>query len=612
MCNIFVMPELHSGKLRVAALPWGQATGEAGSCQGVSPVNITFIVPAMWMKRNPIYRLGGKLYGHSNPITGPLILGGICKRAGHHVEVYQELTDSVNYRRLFKTTDVLCLYTMTSLAPRAYEIADAFHERGHARVIIGGMHASALPEEAMRHADQVMVGEGESTILDVVEGRLTDPIVRAEPVCDLDQVPFPDYSILKSPCTCANIMTSRGCPYRCSFCTTSRMFAPYRRRSVDSVIAEIRYCHELGFRYMNFEDDNFTADRGRAKEICRRIIDEGLQFEETFFFGRTDLANDEELLDLLSAAHLNRVLIGIESLNQDALDAIDKHQDVEDIRRATIACRDHGIRVIASCVLGLDEDGKEDIRRTVRFASSVDAYQIQPAILTPYPGTPVYEQFKREGRLISNNWQDYSMLNVTFQPKKMSPWDLQMEMYHAIDDFYTFPSAIRIGKLFGVEYGLRRIYLAIVTSWVPTLAEFVADHVPPLVYYRLKHTPWMFDPEHACEPVQMGQEDAVSDGTGEPRPSEVLKGLGQAGLAFGQKALRAIGEGCLRIVGRTTGYLASWRRRSLGRMRQLPAPGFESQGATRFIPSLIMPAVIAHHDNACDSAPTPDSVGVTS
>lgn len=495
-----------------------------------------------------VYQYGSRVYGHPNSITGPLILGGICRRAGHHVEVYEELTGSVNYRRLLEKTDVLCLYTMTSLAPRAYELADLFHERGHARVVIGGMHASALPEEALAHADQVMVGEGEGAIIDVVEGRLTDPVVRCEPVCDLDSLPWPDYSILKSPCTCANIMTSRGCPYRCAFCTTSRMFAPYRRRSVDSVIAEIRYCHELGFKYMNFEDDNFTADKERAKEICRRIIAEGLQFEETFFFGRTDLADDEELLDLLARAHLTRVLIGIESLNQASLDAIDKHQSIDDIRRAGEACRRHGIKLIASLVLGIDTDTHEDIMRSVRFAIRLDATQLQPAVLTPYPGTPVYEQFEREGRLVSDDWQDYSMVNVTFQPKNMSPWDLQMEMYHAIDDFYTFPSAIRIGKLFGVEYFWRRLYLAIVTSWVPHIAEFVADHVKPLVYYRLKHTPWMFAPAQDDEAT--GASETGEGFAAEPSSADGMRPGGSNGQLMPRRGLlrglRELAEGLRR------------------------------------------------------------------
>ena len=127
-----------------------------------------------------------------------------------------------------------------------------------------------------------------------------------------------------TPVKAANVLSTRGCPFRCTFCTTSRMFAPYRQRSVENVIAELRMYKQMGFKYMNFEDDNFTADKERAKEICRQMIKEGLVFKETFFFGRTDLAKDEELLTLLKQAHLTRVLIGIESLKQEALDSINK------------------------------------------------------------------------------------------------------------------------------------------------------------------------------------------------------------------------------------------------------------------------------------------------
>ncbi|MGI6590419.1 MAG: B12-binding domain-containing radical SAM protein [Eggerthellaceae bacterium] len=503
-------------------------------------MNITMIVPTVDVKRNPIYRLGGRLYGNSNPITGPLVLGGILKRAGHHVEVYQELQGAVDYQRLLKTTDVVCLYTMTCLANRAYQLGDLFHEQGHARVLIGGLHASSLPEEALPHADQVIVGEGEGVILDVVEGRITDPIVNAEPICDLDTIPFPDYSILKTPCKCANIMTSRGCPFRCSFCTTSRMFAPYRKRSVENVIEEIRMCHELGFEYMNFEDDNFTADKERAKEICRRIIDEHLQFKETFFFGRTDMADDPELLDLLAKAHLTRVLIGIESLNQDALDSINKGAEVEAISRACQACWDHGIRVIASIVLGLDTDGPEDIRHAYRFSKSVGAYQIQPAILTPFPGTPVYEQFCDEGRMLTDNWDLFDMTNVTFHPKKMSPWKLQELFFEASNEFYDFPSALRIMRKFGLEYGLRRLYLATMTTIGVPLGEWIADHVPNTPYYDLKHTSWKYAPYPGAE---------TSDGDDAPSSSSVAvsnspsaaKTILSAGAVIAAGALAAFG-----------------------------------------------------------------------
>lgn len=456
-------------------------------------MKVVWITPAPALRRLWAYRMNGKLYGQPNSITGPLILGGILKKAGHTVEVYEELNGKVNYPKLYKDTDVFCFSIMTSNAMRAYELADDIHKKTHARVIMGGMHATVEPEEVLEHADQVITGEGEKVILDVIEGRRTERIVKGEPICNLDEVPFPDYSVLKTPVTAANVISTRGCPFRCTFCTTSRMFAPYRQRSVDNVIEEIRMYKKMGFKYMNFEDDNFTADKERAKEICRRMIKENLVFKETFFFGRTDLARDPELLYLLKKAHLTRVLIGIESVNQKALNEVDKRQNLEDIRKAGEACRKWGIRVIASIVLGLDEDQKEDIRRSVDFAKSIDAYQLQPAILTPYPGTPVYDNMVKEGRMIEGvPWTNFDMMNVVFQPKNMTPWELQDEFYNAATHFYDFKTCKKIGELFGAEYGWRRFGFALFTRPGIYAARILSDHVPASPYYKLKHTPWKY------------------------------------------------------------------------------------------------------------------------
>lgn len=450
-------------------------------------MKIVFITPTARLRRSAVYRLGGSFYGHSNAITGPLILGRILKDAGHQVEVYEELNASVNYKRIMSGTDLFCISAMTSTAPRAYELAGQIHRETKARVIIGGMHASVMPEEAAKYADQVIVGEGERVILNVAEGRLNDKIVRAPCLENLDEAPFPDYSLLKTPCDAANVMTSRGCPYCCSFCTTSRMFKPYRRRSVDSVIEELRYYKSLGFRYMNFEDDNFTADREYAKEVCRRMISEGLVFKETFFFGRTDMAGDEEMLELLAKARLNRVLVGIESLNQAALDEIDKHQQVSDIIACAEALARHKIRLIASLVLGIDSDGPEDIRRAVDFARGIGAYQLQPAILTPYPGTAVYDQLVRENRMICNDWEQFDMMNVTFRPKKMTPWELQEEFLKATYDFYGFASSFSIMRRFGVNYGLRRLGLC-AGARLGTAGERMASRFAKNTYYhKLRH-----------------------------------------------------------------------------------------------------------------------------
>lgn len=203
------------------------------------------------------------------------------------------------------------------------------------------------------------------------------------------------------------------------------------------------------------------------------------------------MAKDPEMLDLLAAAHLTRVLIGIESLNQKALDAIHKGQSVDDIRAAGEACREHGIRVIASIVLGLDDDTPEDIRRSIAFAKEIDAYQLQPAILTPYPGTPVYEQLEKTGRMLGSSWSDYDMMNVTFQPRNMSPWDLQELFYESVQYFYDFQSAKRIGELFGEEYEKRRKSLAR-SARMGTWAAHAAARIKGTSYYRIKHTPWLY------------------------------------------------------------------------------------------------------------------------
>lgn len=451
-------------------------------------MKIVFITPASDVRRMKLYRIGNLLYGHPNAITGPLILGRILKDAGHDVSVYEELYADIDYKKLLGA-DVFCLYTMTSNAPRAYEIADMLHEKSKARVLIGGLHASALPEEALRHADQVITGEGESIIVDVVEGRVTDRIVHARYLKNLDEAPLPDYSILKTRCDCANVMSTRGCPYCCSFCTTSRMFRPYRERSVDSVLDELRYYKKLGFRYMNFEDDNFTANKERAKEICRRMIREGLVFRETFFFGRTDMADDEELLDLLQRAHLTRALVGIESLNQKSLDEVNKHQQIADIERCAEALARHKIRLISSIVLGIDTDRREDIARSVEFSRKINAYQLQPAVMTPFPGTAVYSQYEKEGRMLTKDWSLFDMMNVTYRPKTMTPWELQQMFFKAVRRFYTFFSSFKIWRLFGANYGLRRIAFSFVVKIGVFALNLMASFGRHTNLYRLKHMP---------------------------------------------------------------------------------------------------------------------------
>jgi radical SAM superfamily enzyme YgiQ (UPF0313 family) len=425
-------------------------------------MNIAFVTPAADGRKTLPYRLGNSIYTRPNAITGPLILGTILRNRGHSVEVYEELYARVNLDALLRA-DVIGISTMTSTAPRAYAIADFFRSKGK-RVVMGGMHATVMPDEALEHADTVVTGEAENVIADVMENRGVARIVHAPCIADLDSIVFPDYSLLKTPCLEANIMTTRGCHFRCAFCSTSRMFSPYRERSVGSVIDELTYYKEQGFQYVNFQDDNFTGNRKRAIELLTTMIERGLLFKEVFFFGRADMVQDEELLSLLSRAHLRSVLIGFESLNPASLELIDKKIRLEPLLRSIANLGKYRIKLLASLVLGLDTDSKDDIRKAVRFCKDINAYTLQPAVLTPFPNTPIYRQYEEEGRIVTKEWQHFDLMHATFRPKKMSPIELQDEFYRALQVFYAPGKFLTIMRTYGVGPWLRRIGLWIVLT----------------------------------------------------------------------------------------------------------------------------------------------------
>lgn len=429
-------------------------------------MKIVFIVPAPDRHRSAIYRFGNKFYGRSNSMIGPLILGTILKRRGHEVEVYEELEEDIDLQSLLDAS-LVCISMFTTNAIRAYQLADYFRSRLK-RVILGGIHASAMPMESLAHADQVVVGEAENVIIDVVEGVNTSPIVISTPVMNLDTLPHPDYDILKTKARAANILTSRGCMHSCKFCSSSHMFSPYRKRSTVNVIEELLSYKKLGFTHVNIQDDNFSANRERAKEILKAIIAEKLRFDEIFIFGRAEIAHDEELLHLMNQAQVKKILIGIESVNQESLDKINKKQNVHNIYHAGKMLQKHRIKLIASIILGIDGDTIDNMRSTSDFCRQINAYQLQPAILTPYPGTPLYREMDADGRIATRDWQLYDMMNVVFKPSNMNRLTLQMEFNKTVKDFYSIRRLAITLWLFGFEPFLR------------TVGLFLASH---LVYY---------------------------------------------------------------------------------------------------------------------------------
>ncbi len=209
----------------------------------------------------------------SMPLLGPVYLGTILKNRGHEVEIYNEGIRAPDYAHL--KADLIGISILTPTARRGYEIARRFPRE---KVIMGGVHASLLPHEALQYARQVVVGEAEEVIADVVEGRRTDEVVYGKPIADLDCLPHPDFSLIKGyrfPSVIQPLSTSRGCPFDCSFCSVTKMFGrKYRFRSAEKIIEEIASRRTKSFFFC---DDNFTAYPKRARILLDLMLKNKIQ-----------------------------------------------------------------------------------------------------------------------------------------------------------------------------------------------------------------------------------------------------------------------------------------------------------------------------------------------
>jgi radical SAM superfamily enzyme YgiQ (UPF0313 family) len=259
------------------------------------------------------------------------------------------------------------------------------------------------------------------------------------------------------------IMTSWGCPFDCTFCSVTAMFGKkYRFRSPESVVAELK---EKRPQRVFFYDDNLAANRKRLKTLLQMIIDEGLQFSWSAQ-ARTDVARDPELLDLMSRSGCWMVYLGLESVNQDTLDGYEKSQSVEDITFALDALHAHGIKAHGMFVLGADSDGPDVVRSTVAFALKHKIDTVMLNILTPAPGTQLYDDMEAAGRIFDKRWDYYDALHVVFQPAKMTPYELQKETIRGYARFYGlrrwlgYLFTFRFAKLMFQTWGF-----SIVRSW---------------------------------------------------------------------------------------------------------------------------------------------------
>ena len=350
------------------------------------------------------------------PRLGLPLLGARLKEAGYRVELYLGTGETLPWPKIVDA-DFVGISTITATSSEAYRIAGYLRSRGQT-VVLGGIHPHFMPDEALNHADYVMRGEADLTIVPLLRalereqlpwdvpgvsfrnGREVIHNPCATEAVELDPLPTPDFTLFRGqkPFRTVPVITSRGCPYNCNFCSVTLMFGRrYRFRNTENVLKELAAYRG---RSVFFCDDNFTANPARSKELFRGMLDEKIGLKSWGAQMRVEASRDPEMLELMRRSGGDMAFVGLESINPATLAALNKQQSVEDVRECVRRFHDSGIRVHGMFIFGSEADTVQTIRDTVDFARDAQIDSQQFAILTPQPGTPLFQQLESEGRLL--------------------------------------------------------------------------------------------------------------------------------------------------------------------------------------------------------------------
>ena len=392
----------------------------------------------------------GRLYRHRSgifrrslryaPLTLPTLVSLVPPEIPHRVTLIDE---GIRDIPLELEADIIGITVITPTAPRSYWLADHFRARG-ATVVLGGPHVTLVPEDALPHADAIVVGYAEESwprlLRDVVNGRLARryeqipdlSLAGLPPVCR-DLVPRRDYI------TTDVFEATRGCAHACDFCVVPSAWGRRQlQKPVEEVVADIG---RTGARRLIFVDLNLVSDRNYAAHLFAALVPLGVQW---YGLATSLLARDRELLELCARSGCRGLLIGLESISRQGLREVHKgFQDPGDFRELIALFHRYGIAIQGCFVFGFDDDTPEVFQRTAEFA--VDARIDLPrfAVLTPFPATPLFHRYERDGRLLTRNWELYDGQHVVFQPQRMSATALMRGTEAAWKHAYRYRSIAR-------------------------------------------------------------------------------------------------------------------------------------------------------------------------
>lgn len=380
----------------------------------------------------------------SLPSLGLLTLAGMTPP--HHEVHYIEVPDLDQVNGIPGDFDLVAISSYSAQIDEAYQLARRYRDCG-VPVIMGGIHVTVLPEEALQYCTSVVIGEGEPSWLQVLEDAENSTLkpFYGSRNCDYDLAdsPIPAFELLDiSKYNRLTVQTSRGCPHQCEFCASSVLLTnQYKQKPVANVIKEIdRILSLWEHPFIEFADDNGLVNHAYWKELLGKLKGKKLRW-----FTETDIsvAEDQELLDLMRETGCAQILIGLESPVRDPLHGLELQSDwkfkrFDQYKKAVQTIQSKGITVNGCFIIGLDGHGLDIFDQVFDFVKEIELYEVQITILTPFPGTPLYSRLEKENRLIEpHNWKKCTLFDINFLPASMSVEELHDRFKRLAVELYS-------------------------------------------------------------------------------------------------------------------------------------------------------------------------------
>lgn len=403
-----------------------------------------------------------------SPRLGLSVLASLLAQHGYTADIFCDRVRKPKKKDLLEY-DLVGISGLTNSINKAYDYAKYLKQHNRP-VVMGGPHVTFMADEALQHCDYVVRGEGEETLLELLEalnqGQSLDGIKGLSYRQDGITTHNPDRefkdiyldhpldftrvrglealkrSTLRKHAYLPTVYTSRGCPFSCEYCAVVKVAGrKIRYRDVDLCIEDIKNVTRGVdvLRTIWIVDDNFTVNMDRAKEIVSKIINLGLPDRFAFTLQlRVEAFRDEELLTLLNRARFGQIHVGFESLSPASLKEWGKKQNLDDIKFTLSQARKFGLKICGMFVAGSDVDTEESIMETVDFAIDSEITTMQLFAVTPLPGTDLYARLSAEGRIFNHDWKYYDCLHPVFFPARMKPSTLQKALIKANRKFYAY------------------------------------------------------------------------------------------------------------------------------------------------------------------------------